>query len=1102
MKGKTPLESVALALLIAFSGLFVLPIVASDYPSIRADDITLFGTVENVSGTGITFIVSVYQNPGSGGGWLNSTETDSEGNFEVNISSSQVGTLPPVVTVESTYLYSGSSVTLNDTPSAGDSINVSGLYVSRKPTGTLIVNVTSLGAPLEGAIVRVLDGSGYSAVTNSTGQCRFTDVVASPFPIRVSAEKEHYNPAVNNSVYIVANTTNYANIDIVEKPLPVNVVPSNGTMNYPVVGEVYIYFFQAMNASSLNKTNIVLMEYPNVEVNYTINITPNSNNRSLRLIHPPFKYNTRYIVIIKKEVTDVNGDNPLWKDYITEFTTEKGPATIYGWVYLRGTTIPAPPNTTIKVNGLPKGSTDANGYFEIGGIRTYGVPLNVSVENSYLYWGSFNNSVVVQKGDRIEVKDLWVEKKPTGTVMVVVSSGEDPLEGAKVSLLGTPYVNYTDSRGIATFYDVVAGTLTIIVEKEHYTTGRNYSVVVREDEVTQVHFNLRPSPLPVSTTPEDGEDLVPVNTNITITFYEDILISTVNSNTFKLLEGGTVPVSGEIHTISSRQFIFDPSSDLKHDTDYVIYLSTDIRNSTGARILWRELRATFHTAPWPPAYIRGYVKSAEDGEGIAGVIVRCLDSEDRTDEAGMYQIMLTPSSEVMSDLSVEFNGSSVGYTTYVATGVSVRAGEVLEFLNVTLEMIKGRYSTNPEDGAELVPVDVNIEVRFDKPLKSDDPNVNNWFALSPLGHSSLKIHGNVSFKDGDKTAVFDPEVVLSYGTPYRFYIYNSIKYADGTSALWWNESIVFTTEPKPIEITVIQPTGTINVSQTEPILIQFSKAVDTDLVNSSIAITPNMPQMNFSWSGERVLTITHGKLPPSTTYNISLPGGLRYGKNGARLLNDWFFTFTTGNATEYQPSISLEGGVIYSGMEFTPGERHVLRGSADNAEGYRVNVSVGGKYYRGVVQNGKWQVEIQLPTKEGKYTIVVKLEDPLTGNIVDEKSVEVVVKEKKSPLTLPIIILAVVIVFLVVAFLAMRAKIKGEEGEVVEMVEEFVCPECGEVVPADATVCPHCGAEFADKVRCPHCGALVPADVDICPKCGEPVAEEMELEEEEEYEME
>lgn len=58
------------------------------------------------------------------------------------------------------------------------------------------------------------------------------------------------------------------------------------------------------------------------------------------------------------------------------------------------------------------------------------------------------------------------------------------------------------------------------------------------------------------------------------------------------------------------------------------------------------------------------------------------------------------------------------------------------------------------------------------------------------------------------------------------------------------------------------------------------------------------------------------------------------------------------------------------------------------------------------------------------------------------------------------------------------------------------CVACGEVISADADVCPHCGVgqhklpqaagpgRAAGEKYCFDCGAVISADADLCPKCG------------------
>jgi len=81
-----------------------------------------------------------------------------------------------------------------------------------------------------------------------------------------------------------------------------------------------------------------------------------------------------------------------------------------------------------------------------------------------------------------------------------------------------------------------------------------------------------------------------------------------------------------------------------------------------------------------------------------------------------------------------------------------------------------------------------------------------------------------------------------------------------------------------------------------------------------------------------------------------------------------------------------------------------------------------------------------------------------------------------------------------------RAGARPAEEDVVEEVLVTICPECKAEVPAEATKCPKCGAEFeeedVDVLSCPQCGGNV-AETDMkCPHCGVGFDEEEEAEEE------
>ena len=60
--------------------------------------------------------------------------------------------------------------------------------------------------------------------------------------------------------------------------------------------------------------------------------------------------------------------------------------------------------------------------------------------------------------------------------------------------------------------------------------------------------------------------------------------------------------------------------------------------------------------------------------------------------------------------------------------------------------------------------------------------------------------------------------------------------------------------------------------------------------------------------------------------------------------------------------------------------------------------------------------------------------------------------------------------------------------------EDATCPECGEPLAPEETVCPNCGAEFG--FFCPECDREIPPEADVCPFCGAELAEGFEDEDE------
>jgi rubrerythrin len=58
-------------------------------------------------------------------------------------------------------------------------------------------------------------------------------------------------------------------------------------------------------------------------------------------------------------------------------------------------------------------------------------------------------------------------------------------------------------------------------------------------------------------------------------------------------------------------------------------------------------------------------------------------------------------------------------------------------------------------------------------------------------------------------------------------------------------------------------------------------------------------------------------------------------------------------------------------------------------------------------------------------------------------------------------------------------------------MEQLRCPECGELIDDNASVCPHCGFPIEGEnahIKCPKCGFEIESkgNITVCPNCAFP----------------
>lgn len=96
-------------------------------------------------------------------------------------------------------------------------------------------------------------------------------------------------------------------------------------------------------------------------------------------------------------------------------------------------------------------------------------------------------------GYAFRVDDFRIEENHDGNITGKVTSGGNPVEGAKISVSGTDYVTYSDAQGKYDFYFLYQGEYTLEVETFGYFDAQQTATVVELQTVTQ---NIDINPLP------------------------------------------------------------------------------------------------------------------------------------------------------------------------------------------------------------------------------------------------------------------------------------------------------------------------------------------------------------------------------------------------------------------------------------------------------------------------------------------------------------------------------------------------------------------------------------------------------------------------------
>ena len=217
---------------------------------------------------------------------------------------------------------------------------------------------------------------------------------------------------------------------------------------------------------------------------------------------------------------------------------------------------------------------------------------------------------------------------------------------------------------------------------------------------------------------------------------------------------------------------------------------------------------------------------------------------------------------------------------------------------------------------------------------------------------------------------------------------------------------------------------------------------------------------------------------------------------------------------KYDVIISYEGRTIKKVVNVTSGQTEIIHFSTDEfpsnygtiegvvthndmpVKGAQVELIVPKK---SIIRNTDGKGEYQIEVVNGSYNISAKMEgyanvkkkvnvtpmETLYVNFTLSEKEDTGEQEWTYGYQLAIIIVSVLILIFIISLIVFLLVWKKKKASNKDETDEYICPECDNVVDEKAVRCPQCKYEFPwKKFRCPECGTLLDYNTKKCTECG------------------
>ncbi|HLO56783.1 MAG TPA: Ig-like domain-containing protein [Saprospiraceae bacterium] len=412
------------------------------------------------------------------------------------------------------------------------------------------------------------------------------------------------------------------------------------------------------------------------------------------------------------------------------------------------------------------------------------------------------------------------------------------------------------------------------------------------------------SPLVVSTDPVNLEQNVTLNKIITATFSMPMNAATINSSTFYISTNG-VKIGGVVTFIGTTAS-FTPSEDLKSNTVYTGFISTNVKNTEGTSLV-ADYTWTFTTGSLKAPMVISTDPTNNAVNVPLDKVVSATFSEPMNNSTITNTTFIIRDGATIISGSLSYIGSTATFTpdvTFISgtlytgrittgvknlLGVSLTDDYVWTFTTST-GIVPIIISTDPINNATEVPLNKTISATFNVNMDPTTIN-NNTFTLK---NGTTLIDGTVTYSG--TTASFNPTENLIAGVTYTAAITNAVRSQTGTpmqdTYMWtFSTGVVLA----PTVISTDPSNDAVNVSLNKTITALFSVPMNPTTINNATftlfrgttPITGTVTYNGTTASFNPTNDLENGKV-----YTATITNGVK-DVLGTPMTNNYVWTFST-----------------------------------------------------------------------------------------------------------------------------------------------------------------------------------------------------------------